>query len=98
MVEKALDEIKRGAVEIIDSDKIRDLVEKFYSDGSRFRVKAGFDPTGADLHLGHTVLLQKFKSFQKHGSYSSGFLKFGRTFNQAVPIGGTQTRVKRWRT
>ncbi len=49
MVEKALDEIRRGAVEIIDADKIRDLVEKFYSSGERFRVKAGFDPTGADL-------------------------------------------------
>ena len=64
----ALDEIERGVSEIIDIERIESLIEKFYRDGSTYSVKAGFDPTGADLHLGHTVLLQKLRVFQKHGA------------------------------
>ena len=63
----ALDEIQRGVAEIIDIERIENLITKYYQDGTNFSVKAGFDPTGADLHLGHTVLLQKLKIFQKHG-------------------------------
>jgi len=68
MVTKALEEIKRGSVEIIDMKQIEKVVSKYYKDGTRYTVKAGFDPTGADLHLGHTVLLQKLKIFQSHGA------------------------------
>ncbi len=64
----ALDEIQRGVSEIIDIKRIESLIEKFYRDGSTYSVKAGFDPTGADLHLGHTVLLQKLRVFQNHGA------------------------------
>ncbi len=64
----ALDEIRRGVSEIIDIKRIESLIEKFYRDGSTYSVKAGFDPTGADLHLGHTVLLQKLRVFQNHGA------------------------------
>ncbi len=64
----ALDEIQRGVSEIIDMERIESLIERFYRDGSTYSVKAGFDPTGADLHLGHTVLLQKLRVFQKHGA------------------------------
>ncbi len=67
MVEKALDEIRRGTAEIIDMERIEALVKKFYETGETYTVKAGFDPTGTDLHLGHTVLLQKLSLFQKHG-------------------------------
>jgi tyrosyl-tRNA synthetase len=67
MVEQALEEISRGTAEIIDMERIEKLVSKYYEDGTTYTVKAGFDPTGADLHLGHTVLLQKLKAFQKHG-------------------------------
>jgi len=66
-IEKALEEISRGTAEIIDSERIEKLVSKYYDDGSTYTVKAGFDPTGADLHVGHTVLLQKLKAFQNHG-------------------------------
>jgi len=64
----ALDEISRGSAEIIDMERIEKLVTKFYETGETYTVKAGFDPTGADLHVGHTVLLQKLKSFQNHGA------------------------------
>jgi len=64
----ALDEISRGSAEIIDMERIEKLVTKFYETGETYTVKAGFDPTGADLHVGHTVLLQKLKAFQNHGA------------------------------
>jgi tyrosyl-tRNA synthetase len=67
MVQKALEEISRGTAEIIDMERVEKLVAKYYNDGSTYTVKAGFDPTGADLHLGHTVLLQKLRVFQNHG-------------------------------
>jgi tyrosyl-tRNA synthetase len=67
MVSKALEEISRGTAEIIDMERVEKLVSKYYEDGTTYTVKAGFDPTGADLHLGHTVLLQKLKVFQNHG-------------------------------
>jgi len=64
----ALDEISRGSAEIIDMERIVKLVTKFYETGETYTVKAGFDPTGADLHVGHTVLMQKLKVFQNHGA------------------------------
>ena len=67
MVSKALEDISRGTAEIIDMERVEKLVSKYYEDGTTYTVKAGFDPTGADLHLGHTVLLQKLKVFQNHG-------------------------------
>ena len=66
-VNQALEEIRRGTAEIIDMERIETLVKKFYETGETYTVKAGFDPTGADLHLGHTVLLQKLRIFQNHG-------------------------------
>jgi tyrosyl-tRNA synthetase len=68
MIQKALEEIKRGVSEIIDFEYIEKLVTKYYNDGTTYTIKAGFDPTGADLHLGHTVLLNKLRTFQKHGA------------------------------
>lgn len=62
-VEQALAIIKRGAEELIVEEE---LVEKLKS-GKRLRVKAGFDPTAPDLHLGHTVLINKLKQFQDLG-------------------------------
>ena len=68
MIETALKEISRGTAEIIDMEAIEKKVTKFYEDGTRYTVKAGFDPTAPDLHLGHTVLLQKLAVFQKYGA------------------------------
>ena len=67
MLKQALEEISRGTAEVIDMERIEKLVSKYYEDGTTYTVKAGFDPTGADLHLGHTVLLQKLRTFQNHG-------------------------------
>ena len=67
-IEEAIAEISRGCSEIIDATRIEKLLNDYYLHGKNYYVKAGFDPTGADLHLGHTVLLQKLRVFQNHGA------------------------------
>jgi len=62
-MQDALDEIKRGADELLVESE---LLEKFKI-RKRLRIKAGFDPTAPDLHLGHTVLLNKLRQFQLLG-------------------------------
>jgi tyrosyl-tRNA synthetase len=62
-VQEALAEIKRGAEEILVESEFVEKLEK----GKPLRIKAGFDPTAPDLHLGHTVLLNKLKQFQDLG-------------------------------
>ncbi|MCW8855438.1 MAG: tyrosine--tRNA ligase [Gammaproteobacteria bacterium] len=62
-VDEALSIIKRGAEEILVEEE---LIEKLKS-GKSLRIKAGFDPTAPDLHLGHTVLLNKLRQFQELG-------------------------------
>ena len=62
-VGEALDIIKRGAAEVIPEE----LLAKRLAEGRPLRIKAGFDPTAPDLHLGHTVLLNKMKQFQDLG-------------------------------
>ena len=62
-VSEALDLIKRGAEEILIES---DLLEKLKT-GRSLRIKAGFDPTAPDLHLGHTVLINKLRQFQDLG-------------------------------
>jgi len=64
-VQEAMAEIRRGAEEILVESE---LVEKLES-GRPLRIKAGFDPTAPDLHLGHTVLLNKLKQFQDLGHH-----------------------------
>ena len=62
-LDKALAEIKRGADEILIEEE---LIEKLKT-GKPLRIKAGFDPTAPDLHLGHTVLINKLRTFQDLG-------------------------------
>ena len=67
-IQNALKEIKRGISEIIDEERIVTLLKNYFEKGETFLVKAGFDPTAPDLHLGHTVLLQKMAILQKFGA------------------------------
>lgn len=62
-VEEQIELFSRGCEELIDQDELRKKLAK----GKPLKVKAGFDPTAADLHLGHTVLIQKLKQFQDCG-------------------------------
>ena len=65
--EEALREIKRGIAEMIDEARIGTLIDNYLKTGENYYVKAGFDPTAPDLHLGHTVLMHKLATFQKYG-------------------------------
>ena len=61
-------EIKKGVAEIIDEERVLNLIKRYYEKGENFYVKAGFDPTAPDLHLGHSVVLTKMAFLQKHGA------------------------------
>jgi len=65
--EEQLKIIKRGVVEIISDGELSKLLEESYKDRRPLRIKAGFDPTAPDIHLGHTVLLEKLRQFQELG-------------------------------
>ena len=66
-VDEQLDLLQKGAAEIIRVSDLRERLEKSRQTGVPLRVKAGFDPTAPDLHLGHTVLMRKLKHFQTLG-------------------------------
>jgi len=66
-VDEQLAYIKKGSAEIVKESELRSKLEKSLASGKPLRVKAGFDPTAPDLHLGHTVLLRKLKHFQDLG-------------------------------
>jgi len=66
-VDEQLAYIKKGSAEIIRESELRAKLEKSRATGKPLKVKAGFDPTAPDLHLGHIVLLRKLKHFQDLG-------------------------------
>ncbi|RDU66105.1 tyrosine--tRNA ligase [Helicobacter didelphidarum] len=90
-IDEAMAEISRGSVDFIGKEYIKSLVRRFYTSGENFIVKAGFDPTAPDLHLGHSVLLRKLATFQKYG----GRIKFvigDFTATIGDPSGKSETR------
>ena len=91
MLEEALREIKRGSAEIIDMQRVEKLLRAYFDEGKTYTVKAGFDPTAPDLHLGHTVLLQKLATFQKYGAKIQ-FLIGDFTAQIGDPTGKSVTR------
>jgi len=86
-----LDIIKRGAVEIIVEDDLLKRLEKSVAKGQPLRVKAGFDPTAPDIHLGHTVLLNKMRQLQELG-HEVVFLIGDFTGMIGDPTGKSETR------
>ena len=66
-VDEQLDLLQKGAAEIIRVSDLRERLEDSRKTGRPLRVKAGFDPTAPDLHLGHTVLMRKLRHFQQLG-------------------------------
>ncbi len=66
-VDEQLAYLRKGAAEIIRESDLRERLEKSLASDKPMRVKAGFDPTAPDLHLGHTVLMRKLKHFQDMG-------------------------------
>lgn len=66
-LDRQLEIIKRGVVEIISEDELKRKLEASIKNKKPLNIKAGFDPTAADIHLGHTVLLRKLRQFQDLG-------------------------------
>jgi len=66
-IEEQLEHIRRGAVEIIREEELEEKLKRAQKTGKPLRVKAGFDPTAPDIHVGHTVLIRKMKHFQDLG-------------------------------
>lgn len=83
--------IKRGTVEILVEKELEEKLEKSLKTGVPLRIKAGFDPTAPDLHLGHTVLLQKMRQFQQLG-HEVCFLIGDFTGMIGDPTGKSETR------
>ncbi|MDP2755772.1 MAG: tyrosine--tRNA ligase [Nitrospirota bacterium] len=90
--EKQLEVIKRGAVEIIIEADLLKKLEKSYNEKKPLKIKAGFDPTAPDIHLGHTVLLEKIRQFQELG-HEIIFLIGDFTGMIGDPTGRAVTRI-----
>jgi tyrosyl-tRNA synthetase len=86
-----LEIIKRGAAEVIVEADLLKKLERSVSTGKPLRVKAGFDPTAPDIHVGHTVLLNKMRQFQELG-HEVTFLIGDFTGMIGDPTGKSETR------
>ena len=86
-IEQAIQTIRRGSEELIVEDELR---KKLLS-GRKLRVKLGLDPTAPDLHLGHTVVINKLRDFQNLG-HQVQFLIGDFTGMIGDPTGKNQTR------
>ena len=90
-VDEQLTYIKKGSSEIVKELELREKLEKSRASGKPLRVKAGFDPTAPDLHLGHTVLMRKLKHFQDLG-HTAIFMIGDFTAMIGDPTGRSATR------
>ena len=90
-IEEQLELIERGAVDCISREELIKKLKKSEETGIPLKIKAGFDPTAPDLHLGHTVLLQKLKHFQDLG-HDIYFLIGDFTGMIGDPTGKSETR------
>ena len=90
-IEWQLEYLRKGAAEIISEDELRAKLLQARKSGNKLLVKAGFDPTAPDLHLGHTVLLRKLKHFQDLG-HTVLFLAGDFTARIGDPTGRNATR------
>lgn len=89
---RQLELILRGTVEVIQLDELKAKLAKSLMEQRPLKIKAGFDPTAPDLHLGHTVLIQKLKHFQELG-HQVIFLIGDFTGMIGDPTGVSETRV-----
>src|SRR5512135_3692153 len=90
-VKEQFDIIKRGAVEIIVEDDLLKKLDRSVASRKPLRIKAGFDPTAPDIHVGHTVLLNKMRQFQELG-HEVVFLIGDFTGMIGDPTGKSETR------
>src|SRR5438105_2548525 len=92
-VEEQLDVIRRGAEQVVPLDELRKKLERSVATGRPLRVKYGIDPTGIDVHLGHTVPLRKLRQFQQLG-HTAVLIVGNYTALVGDPSGRDQTRAR----
>ena len=92
-IAEIIDKIVRGTTEIISIDGLKDKIKESRSSNRMLRIKAGFDPTAPDIHLGHVVLLRKLRQFQDLG-HEVFFLIGDFTAQVGDPTGRDQLRPK----
>lgn len=90
-IKEILNIIKKGIVDLIEEEELIRKLEKSYKENKPLKIKAGFDPTAPDLHLGHVVLLRKLKQFQDLG-HEIIFLIGDFTAMIGDPSGRSETR------
>lgn len=83
--------LRKNAVELISDKELAERLTEHHKDGRPLRIKAGFDPSAPDIHLGHTVLLRKLRQFQDLG-HKVVFIIGDYTAMIGDPTGKTQTR------
>ena len=86
-----LRELKRGAVDIVSEDELLKKLTRSFATGKPLRIKTGFDPSRPDLHIGHTVLMNKMRQFQELGHHVI-FLIGDFTALIGDPTGKNETR------
>ncbi len=90
-VQEQMEIIRRGAVEVLVESELEEKLAESFKTGVPLKIKAGFDPTAPDLHVGHTVLIQKLKQFQDLG-HEVYFLIGDFTGMIGDPTGKNETR------
>ena len=88
-----MDEIRRGAVEIIPEEELERKLEESRRSGTPLRIKQGFDPTRPDLHIGHAVSIRKLRTFQELG-HEVIFVVGDYTARIGDPTGRSETRPR----
>src|SRR5919199_5360311 len=92
-VEEQLARIRRGVEKIVPEDEFVKKLERSVATGTPLRVKYGIDPTGIDVHLGHTVPLRKLRQFQELG-HQAVLIIGNYTALVGDPSGRDQTRAR----
>src|SRR5262249_21316988 len=92
-LEKQLEVIRRGADQIVPEEELAKKLERSIKTGKPLRVKYGIDPTGIDVHLGHTVPLRKLRQFQDLG-HQAVLIIGNYTALVGDPSGRDETRAK----
>ncbi|MFU8818119.1 MAG: tyrosine--tRNA ligase [Desulfurivibrio sp.] len=90
-ISEQMEYLTRGAAQVISPEDLEKKLRQSQDSGVPLRIKAGFDPTAPDLHLGHTVLIQKMKQFQELG-HEICFLIGDFTGMIGDPTGKSETR------
>lgn len=79
-VERQMEVITRGAVEIVPEEEMKRKVIKSVAAGIPLKIKLGLDPSAPDIHVGHTIVIHKLRQLGARASGAAGYRRFYRTY------------------